>query len=103
MPIYEYRCESCNGKSSFFVRSVNAPVDAVCAQCGSSDMRRVISPMSFKVSSGGSAAADYYRDPSNIGRHVEDTFSRHGVDMPESVRKNIEDARRGKMPEGLDI
>ena len=100
MPIYEYRCQACDHKSSFFVRSVKAGVDAVCPQCGSEDMSRLISPISFRSSGGG---MDYYSDPSNIGKHVEDSFRRSGIDMPESVRKNIDNARRGKMPEGLDI
>ena len=102
MPIYEYRCVSCNEKSSFFTRSVSARVDPVCQQCGSEDMHRVISPVSFKMSSGTTDRMDYYKDPANIGRNVENSFRRHDVDMPESVRKTIDDARRGKMPKGLD-
>ena len=46
---------------------------------------------------------NYYRDPRNIGRHVEDSFSRHGVEMPESVRNTIQAAREGDLPKGLDI
>ena len=74
----------------------------VCPECGSVDMARVISPVSFKMPAS-DPGMDYYKDPSNIGRHVEDSFKRHGVDMPDSVRKTIDDARRGKMPEGLDV
>ena len=103
MPIYEYRCGSCSQVSSFFVRSVSTPVDAVCKECGGGDMHRLISRVAFKVSSGGSSEADYYSDPSNIGRRVEQSFSRFGVDMPETVRKTIDEARKGKMPDGLDL
>ena len=104
MPIYEYRCQACDQKSSFFVRSMKAKVDAVCPQCGSGDMKRLISTVSFRSSGRSSGSApDYYSDPSNIGKHVEDSFRESGLDMPESVRKNIDNARRGKMPEGLDI
>ena len=77
MPIYEYRCASCDLKSSFFTRSVYVEVEAVCSHCGS--------------------------DPSNIGRHAEKSFERFGVDMPESVRGMIDEARKGKMPDGLDL
>ena len=38
-----------------------------------------------------------------LGRNVDDSFRRFGVDMPDSVRKVLEDARRRKMPEGMDI
>jgi hypothetical protein len=45
---------------------------------------------------------DYYSDPRNIGRHVEESFQRYGMDVPESVRDTINAAREGEMPKGLD-
>ena len=102
MPTCDYRCGTCNRKSSRFVRFVSAKVEAVCPYCGSGDVCRVISPVSFKVSST-SPKIDYYKDPANIGKHVEETFSRHGLDLPESVHKTMEEARRGKMPKRLDL
>ena len=89
--------------STFFVRSVSTPVEAICKQCGGGDMHRLISRVASKVSSGASSEGEYYKDPSNIGRRVEDSFGKFGVDVPESVRKTIDDARQGKMPEGLDL
>ena len=103
MPIYEYRCESCDQKSSFFTRSVNATVDAVCPNCDGTHMRRVISTVSFRMGSRSSSERDYYGDRSNIGRRTENAFKRHGLGVPEPVRKSIDDARQGKMPNGLDI
>ena len=104
MPIYEYRCASCNRKSSFFTRSVYVEVEAVCSHCGSDDMNRLISRVSFKMASGGTrGGTGYYSDPSNIGRHAEKSFENFGVDMPESVRSMIDDARKGKMPDELDL
>ena len=103
MPIYEYRCKSCQLKSSFFVRSVKARVDAVCPECGGREMDRVISTLSVKTAGGSSGEMDCYNDPSNIGRRVEESFKSFGVEVPESVRKNIEGARRGNIPEGLDL
>ena len=103
MPIDEYRCAACDCKSSFFTRSVYVEVEAVCSHCGSDDMRRLISRVSFKMGSGGTRGTDYYSDPSNIGRNAEKTFERFGVGMPESVRGMIDEARKGKMPEGFDL
>ena len=113
MPIYEYRCEMCGGVSSFFTKTINTAVEPVCVYCQVTDMRRVISTFAMgksgrrlqdNYSSGmGRPHLDYYRDPRNIGRHVEDSFSRHGVDMPESVRDTIQAAREGDIPKGLDI
>jgi len=55
------------------------------------------------MASGGTRGAGYYSDPSNIGRHAEKRFESLGVDMPESVRDMIDDARKGKMPDELDL
>jgi hypothetical protein len=66
-------------------------------------MQRVISTVTFRTTSGGSRGSDYFSDPSNIGRNVEESFGKYGVDMPESVRRSIDDARRGKMPDGLEL
>ena len=50
----------------------------------------------------GTPPLDYYSDPRNIGRNVEESFARHSVDMPQSVRESIESARQGEAPKGLD-
>jgi hypothetical protein len=54
-------------------------------------------------SSSESTGLEYYRGPRNIGRNVEESFSRHGLDVPESVRETIDSARDGKLPKGMDI
>ena len=51
----------------------------------------------------GASPLDYYRDPRNIGRNVEESFSRHGLKMPQPVRETIDAARDGNVPKGLDI
>ena len=51
----------------------------------------------------GSSSRDYYSDPRNIGRHVEESFTRHGVEMPDTVRESIDSARSGEAPKGLDL
>ena len=113
MPIYEYRCEMCEGMSSLFTKTINTAVEPVCVHCQGTDMRRVIStfamgksgrPEQGVSSSGiGRPPLDYYRDPRNIGRHVADSFARHGVELPESVRDTIQAAREGDLPKGLDV
>ena len=111
MPIYEYRCQSCGEVSSFFTRSIGAQLDPVCQHCQSTDLQRRMSTFAMgktlsSVHEGAPsnpASLDYYRDPRNIGRNVEQSFTRHGVDMPESVRQTIDAAREGSLPKGLDI
>ena len=43
MPIYEFRCNSCNKVASALFRSFSTPVEATCLNCNGSDMTRLIS------------------------------------------------------------
>ncbi len=115
MPIYEYLCAACEKKSSFFTRSINVSLDPMCSHCRSTDMQRTISSFAYHKSlktvheeSGpprgpGVPSLDYYKDPRNVGRHVEESFRKYGVEMPLSVRDTIDAARDGRLPEGLDL
>jgi putative FmdB family regulatory protein len=111
MPIYEYRCLGCGRVSSFFTRSLNAVLEPVCSYCQSREMQRRLSSFSMgksaqsvhqRYSSSGGPSLDYYSDPRNIGRHVEESFQRYGMEMPSSVRDTINAAREGELPKGLD-
>ncbi len=111
MPIYEFRCQSCGKKSTFFPRSVNQPLEPVCASCGGSDMKRIISSFAYHRSlqtiheeSGDpmNPGADYYKDPRNIGRWAEKKFEDMGQEMPDSLKQSIEAAREGQMPKGME-
>ena len=46
---------------------------------------------------------DYYNDPRNIGRGVEDAYSKFGKEIPQSVRDNIDAARSGEAPNGVEL
>lgn len=112
MPIYEYRCSDCGVVSSFFTRVISASMEPSCKTCGSRDMQRRMSSFALGKtarsvheqypSASGVPPMDYYSDPRNIGRHVEESFQRHGMDMPSSVRKSIDAAREGDLSKGLD-
>jgi putative FmdB family regulatory protein len=43
VPIYEYRCNSCQRRASIFQRSIQGAAAAVCSHCGSTDLTRLIS------------------------------------------------------------
>ena len=115
MPIYEFRCRSCGEVSSFLTRAIGDPLEPACSHCDSGEMQRTISSFAYHRSlktvhaeSGlppgpGTASLDYYKDPRNVGRHVEEAFEKHGVEMPQSVRDSIDSARGGELPEGLDL
>jgi len=110
MPVYEFRCRTCQKKSSFFVRSIGEPLSPVCGACGSREMSRVISGFAYHKSmatiheeSGGSdkPGPDYYRDPRNIGRWTEKKFKDMGMEMPSQIQEMIDSARDGQMPESV--
>jgi putative FmdB family regulatory protein len=112
MPIYEYRCLGCGKVSSFFTRSLNATLEPSCNYCQCRDMQRRMSTFArgksvqsvhqqYSSSSGG-PSLEYYSDPRNIGRQVEESFKRYGMEIPSSVRNTIDAAREGEVPKGLD-
>ena len=105
MPIYEYKCEDCENDFELFFKSFNSIKEPQCPTCDSANVDKKLSKVTFKFggSLNTSEADSYYSDSSNIGKNVEASFSKHGVQMPDSVRKSIDDARGGKMPDGLDL
>ena len=101
MPIYEYCCKSCYLDFEVLYRSFTENRDTQCPDCKNYDVKRKISLSSFKMNRNGSS--EKFSDSSDIGRNVEEKFKTHDVEMPESVRRTIDDARGGQMPKGLDI
>ena len=62
MPIYEFRCESCQHRFETLIRNSDAPT---CPTCGSATLAREFS--TFAVSTGGGAAAMRSSAPSPCG------------------------------------
>ena len=103
MPIYEYRCKNCSSDFEVLYRSFTENRDTKCPDCDNYDVERKISLSSFKMNRNASSSSEKFSDSSEIGRNVEEKFKTHGVEMPYSVKKTIDDARGGQMPKGLDI
>lgn len=112
MPIYEYRCDACGAITTVFTRSISQPVeDPTCSSCHSHAVRRTVSTFAHHLTSAGVhersgpppayPSLDYYKDPRNIGRHVEESFRKFGMDVPESIREKVQAAREGELPQEL--
>jgi putative FmdB family regulatory protein len=43
VPIYEYRCQECDEVTEVITRGISSQVKAVCAECGSKKMERMVS------------------------------------------------------------
>ena len=112
MPIYEYRCASCGKMSTYFTRSINTPLEPWCSHCHGREMQRCMSsfalgkttqPVQPGYGAGpGPSSPEYYSDPRNIGQHLEESFRRYGMEMPQSVRETIDAAREGELPKGME-
>ncbi len=85
----------------------------MCSHCQSTDIDRCMSSFALgktvsavhsDFSTGrGHLFPGYYDDPRNIGRGVEDAYSKFGKEMPRSVRDNIDSARSGESPKGMEL
>jgi putative FmdB family regulatory protein len=111
MPIYEFVCQDCHRRISFFIRDISAPLVPKCSSCGNTNLSRVISGFAYHKSlktvweeSGEPTmhlSDDYYRDPRNIGRWVEKKFQDMGQELPPQIQEGIQAAREGVLPEPL--
>jgi putative FmdB family regulatory protein len=110
MPVYEFRCNSCQQKTSFLLKGISEPLSPHCPACGSEELTRLISNFTYHKSmriiheeSGDPdrAGPDYYNDPRNIGRWAEKRFKEMGLEMPSHVDEMIHAAREGEMPESV--
>ena len=108
MPIYEYRCQACEQRSSVLVRSVHAELKPKCEHCGSKRMKRMMSRLS-RVKSAGQVMDELgmpdpgggIEDPRQIGRWVEKRFQEYGMDVPDETRNMIDAAREGEFPDPI--
>lgn len=112
MPLYEYRCDACSAVGQVLTRTLSEEPRPVCARCGGTSMTRLMSRVARIRTTGevweasgtpDAPGADYYRDPRNIGRKVEQDFQRYGVDLPHEVKEKIDAAREGSVPKELDL
>lgn len=108
VPVYEFQCNSCNQRKSVLIRTMSdSNHSPVCANCGSKDLRRLISTVAYHRSlhdvweqsgSPDNPGSDYYKDPRNIGRWAENKFKEMGQEMPGEVKEMIQAAREGDLP-----
>ncbi|MCS6801018.1 MAG: zinc ribbon domain-containing protein [Chloroflexota bacterium] len=110
MPIYEYRCNGCRKRQTLFFRSVATVTDPVCPECGSRDMRRLVSL--FAVLRSEESRLDDLADPSAFGdldendpRSIARWARRMGAEMGEELGPEfdemIERMEAGEMPDEM--
>jgi putative FmdB family regulatory protein len=105
MPFYDFYCNKCDQKSSLFMKIKDYNGDPACPVCGKYGMTRIISGVAihnpYSPGSIGESDPDYYKDPRNIGRSMEKRFRDMNIEMPSEVKKSLEQAREGVLPDSL--
>ncbi|MFA5399393.1 MAG: zinc ribbon domain-containing protein [Dehalococcoidia bacterium] len=111
MPIYEYICHNCKKKVGIFMRLSALQQDPACPVCGGTGLRRIFSSFAVVKSTaqvheesgepGPGMSADYYKDPRNIGRSLENQFKNMNMEIPSEIRDSIDKAREGVLPDSL--
>ena len=56
MPIYEFRCMTCNEYFELLIMNQDEQVEMKCAKCGGADIERVLSTTSYAMGDSGSPA-----------------------------------------------
>lgn len=90
MPIYEYSCQECHGRSSFLILNPHQAVSSVCRHCGSSKLDRLLSRFSSPKSE--ESRLESLADPANLGeldesdpRSVARLMKKMGEEMGEDT------------------
>lgn len=66
MPIYEYQCGSCEYQFETIQRISEAPLSE-CPACGSDSLKKLISPVAFRLKGGGWYETDFKKgDARNV-------------------------------------
>jgi putative FmdB family regulatory protein len=111
VPIYEFICQTCHKRSSFFTKSMNQSLSPTCPACRGTDLKRAISTFAHHKSMQtihdeageptGHEPWEFYKDPRNIGRITEKRFKDMGQEMPADIKATIDAAREGELPKQL--
>lgn len=58
MPIYEFKCASCEEKMEILFKSSDEKVEMKCAKCGSENLERVLSSTNFSMAGGSCSGSE---------------------------------------------
>lgn len=102
MPIYEYRCRSCEEEFQTLIMKNEEEESLTCPACGGRDISRLISRVAYHVSESDrlthfdphSRQSDsFYKDTRNIGLQAKKRAQQMGVDLGPSFEAKVEKLR----------
>lgn len=106
MPIYEYRCESCNGITSTLILNPDEEQHLSCKHCQSRRISRILSKCTVRKTDAQRVAEfnpnsakgdDFYKDDRNVGLWAQKRLNQLGVDLGPKFDETLEKARSGKI------
>lgn len=113
MPIYEYRCNNCRRRVSFFWRSFSEVEETAphCSFCGGEDLTRLVSRVAVAKSEESrledladpsSLAGLDEDDPKSIGRWMRKMSQEMGEDLGPEFDEVIDRLESGQSPEDIE-
>lgn len=106
MPIYEYRCESCQGVISALILKPEEEQNLSCRYCRSRRIVRILSSCSVHKTDARRVAEfdpkarkenSFYHDDRNVGLWAQKRLNQLGVDLGPQFNETLEKARSGKI------
>ena len=106
MPIYEFGCSDCRRRTSVFVRSIGADVEARCEHCGSANVRRLVSRVAVGRAAGAGGGFDERLlagvdedDPRSMARFARRMRDELGEDLGPDFDEAIDQMEAGQLPD----
>ena len=91
MPFYEYQCQACGAQVEVLQKISDAPLKK-CPECGKSQLQKLISAPSFRLTGGGWYETDFKTDKDKKRNLVE-------TEKAESKAEDKADAKADAKPE----
>ena len=110
MPIYDYRCAGCGRRASLYYQTFSAAASAepACPNCGSGELRRLVSRVSVLKSEESrledladpSSFGDLdENDPKSMARWARKMGQEMGEDMGDEFNEMVEQMEAGETPD----
>jgi len=110
MPIYEYQCISCNKRENLFFRSYddankNIPI---CSDCGSSDLKRLISASSISSGNNSTSAPQKLskdlssNSPQSLAQTMRSMKGKSGQDYGRQYNEVVNRLEKGENPDSIE-
>ena len=110
MPTYEYRCQSCNKRSSIFFRSFGEVTEPVCPHCGGASMTKLVSRVATirsedsrleSLADPSSLSGVDENDPKSVAAWARRMGSELGEDLGDDFDEMVDAMERGEDPSDM--